>query len=186
MMYEQEPEREFGEEDSEVGSEVTEVEGVERLKEALSQAREKAEANLAGWQRAQADFINYRNRSEREKADLGKYAKSELMLKLLPTLDDMERALTAIPPRQAKLGWVEGVRLIERKLRATLEAEGLEPIEALGEPFDPHFHEAVMAGKGEEGVVVEEIQKGYKLHDRILRPSKVVVGSGEEDEGGEE
>jgi molecular chaperone GrpE len=186
MMHEQEGDREFGKAQDTAGSEVTEVENIELLKQALSEAREKAEANLAGWQRAQADFINYRNRSEREKADLGKYAKSELMLKLLPTLDDMKRALAAIPPRQEKLGWVEGVRLIERKLRATLEAEGLEPIKALGEPFDPHFHEAVMAGKGKEGVVVEEIQKGYQLHDRVLRPSKVVVGSGEEDEEGEE
>jgi len=187
-MYEQESDREFSEaSDSEVGSEVTEVEDVELLKQALSEAREKAEANLAGWQRTQADFINYKRRSEREKADIGKYANSELMLKLLPALDDLERALAAIPPRQAKFGWVEGVRLIERKLRATLEAEGLEPIKALGEPFDPHFHEATMQGKGKEGMVVEELQKGYKLHDRVLRPSKVVVGSGEEDEeGGEE
>jgi len=169
----------------ELAPEFTEVEDIELLKQALSEAREKAEANLAGWQRAQADFINYRNRSEREKADLGEYAKGELMLKLLPALDDMERALAAIPPRQEKLGWVEGVKLIERKLRATLEAEGLEPIKALGEPFDPHFHEAVMTGKGKEGVVVEEIEKGYWLNDRILRPSKVVVGSGEEDEEGE-
>jgi molecular chaperone GrpE len=169
----------------ELAPEFTEVEDIELLKQALSEAREKAETNLAGWQRAQADFANYRKRSEREKANLGKYAKGELMLKLLPALDDMERALAAIPPRQEKLGWVEGVKLIERKLRATLETEGLEPIKALGEPFDPHFHEAVMAGKGKEGVVVSEIQKGYQLHDRVLRPSKVVVGSGEEDEEGE-
>ena len=155
------------------------------LEEELAEEKKRAEEYLANWQRAQADFINYRNRSEREKADLGKYAKGELILKLLPALDDMERALAAIPLRQEKLGWVEGVRLIERKLRATLEAEGLEPIKSLGEPFDPHFHEAVMAGKGKEGMVVEEIEKGYQLNDRVLRPSKVVVGSGEEDEEGE-
>jgi molecular chaperone GrpE len=183
MMNEQEPEMEF----SEVGSEVTEVEDVELLRQALAEEKAKAETNLAGWQRTQADFINYKKRSEREKADLGKYANSELMLKLLPALDDLERALAAIPPRQSKLSWVEGVRLIERKLRTILEGEGLSQIEALGEPFDPHFHEAVMQGKGEEGTVVEEIQKGYRLHDRVIRPSRVVVGSGKEDEqGGEE
>jgi len=68
-----------------------------------------------------------------------------------------------------------------------VETQGLSPIEALGEPFDPHFHEALMQGKGKEGIVIEEIQKGYKLHDRVIRPSRVVVGSGEADEeGGEE
>jgi molecular chaperone GrpE len=183
MMNEQEPEMEF----SEVGSEATEVEDVELLRQTLVEEKEKAATNLAGWQRTQADFINYKKRSEQEKADLGKYANSELMLKLLPALDDLERALAAIPPRKSKLSWVEGVRLIERKLRTILEGEGLSQIKALGEPFDPHFHEAVMQGKGKEGVVVEEVQKGYRLHDRVIRPSRVVVGSGQEDEeGGEE
>jgi molecular chaperone GrpE len=181
-MHKREPEREF----DEAGSEVTEVKDVESLKRALAEEREKAAANLAGWQRAQADFINYKRRSEQEKADLGKYANRELILKLLPALDDLERALAAIPPRQAKLSWVEGVKLIERKLKAVLEAAGISRIEALGEPFDPHFHEAVMQGKGREGRVVEEIQKGYRLQDRVIRPSKVVVGSGQEDEEGEE
>jgi molecular chaperone GrpE len=180
MMNYETPEGEFNEADSEAI-----VEDIELLKQALDEEKEKAAANLAGWQRAQADFANYKKRSEREKADLGKYANSELTLKLLPALDDLERALAAIPPRQTKLSWVEGVRLIERKLKAILEGEGLSQIKALGEPFDPHFHEAVMQGKGKEGMVVEEIQKGYRLHDRVIRPSKVVVGSGKEDEGGE-
>jgi molecular chaperone GrpE len=180
MINEQEPERDLSEADSEAIAE-----DVEFLKQALAEAEEKATANLAGWQRAQADFINYKKRSDREKADLGQYANSELIVKLLPALDDLERALATIPARQAKLGWVEGIRLIERKLRVTLENEGLCQIEALGEPFDPHFHEAVMQGKGREGVVIEEVQKGYRLHDRVIRPSKVVVGGGKEDKGGE-
>lgn len=176
MMHEQEPEMEF----SEASSEVTEVEDVESLRQALAQEKEKAATNLAGWQRTQADFINYKRRSEQEKADLGKYANSELMLKFLPVLDDLERALAAIPPRQAKLSWVEGVRLIERKLRTILDGEGLSQIKALGEPFDPHFHEAVRQDKGKAGIVIEETQKGYMLNDRLLRPSKVAVGNGEE------
>ena len=171
----------------EVVSGVAEIEDIETLKQALTEAREKAEANLAGWQRAQADFINYKRRSEQENEETRKFAKSTLILSLLPIFDDLGRALAAIPPRQARLGWVEGIRLIERKLRTIMETQGLSLIEALGEPFDPHFHEAVMQGKGKEGIVVEEIQKGYQLHDRVIRPSKVVVGSGEEDEeGGEE
>ena len=78
------------------------------------------------------------------------------------------------------LSWVDGIRLIEQKLRAGLEAQGLSQLKALGEPFDPNFHEAVMQSKGKEGVVVEELQKGYKLHDRVIRPTRVVVGNGEE------
>jgi len=161
--------------------EVTEVEDVEALKQALAEEREKAETNLAGWQRAQADFINYKRRAEQEKEEISKFANSVLMLNLLPILDDLERAFTAIPPRSAKASWVEGMRLIERKLRTTLEAQGLSQIKALGEPFDPNFHEAMMQGKGKEGIVVEEVQKGYKLHDRVIRPAKVVVGNGEEE-----
>jgi molecular chaperone GrpE len=173
--------------ETEINPEAAEIEDVAALKQALAEAQEKAEANLAGWQRAQADFINYKRRSEKEKEDARNFADSTLILDLLPVIDDLERALAAIPPRQAKLGWVEGIKLIERKLKATVEAQGLSPIEALGEPFDPHFHEALMQGKGKEGIVIEEIQKGYKLHDRVIRPSKVVVGSGETDEeGGEE
>jgi len=187
MINENSPEKEPGSEPTrEVASEVAEIEDVETLKRALTEAREKAEANLAGWQRAQADFINYKRRREQEDEEARKFANSTLILSLLPILDDLERALAAIPPRQARLGWVEGIRLIERKLRTTMEAQGLSPIRALGEPFDPHFHEAVMQRKGKEGIVVEEIQKGYQLHDRVIRPSKVVVGSGEEDEEGGE
>jgi molecular chaperone GrpE len=77
---------------------------------------------------------------------------------------------------------MDGIRLIEQKFRASLEAQGLTPIKALGEPFDPRFHEAVRQDKGKEGIVIEEFQKGYMLGDRVLRPSKVVVGNGEEAE----
>lgn len=179
-MDEQNLEKETNEgQASEAASEV--VEDVEALRQALAEAREKAEANLAGWQRAQADFINYKRRSEQEKAAIGQYANTELMLRLLPVLDDFERALAAIPSRYMKLGWVEGIKLIERKLRTILEAEGLSQIKALGEPFDPNLHDAAMQGRGKEGVVVGEIEKGYKLRDRVIRPSRVIVGNGEED-----
>jgi molecular chaperone GrpE len=182
-MIQPEPEEN---EDTKVEAEVTEVEDIEALKQALAKEKEKVEANLAGWQRAQADFINYKRRSEQEKEEISKFASSGLMLSLLTVLDDLERAVTSIPPRLTKLGWVDGIRLIERKLWATLEAQGLSPIKALGEPFDPYFHEAVMQGKGKEGIVVGELQKGYKLHDRVIRPARVVVGNGEEDEKKEE
>ncbi len=165
----------------EVEPEVAGIEDVEALKQALAEAKEKAQANLAGWQRAQADFINYKRRSEQEMAEVSKFANATLMLSLLPILDDLERAFAAIPPRLANASWVDGVRLIWRKLQTTLEAQGLTPIKALGEPFDPNFHEAVRQGKGKEGIVVGELLKGYKLHDKVIRAARVVVGNGAEE-----
>ena len=171
---------------SQVEPEVAEVEDIGVLKQALAEAKAKAEEYLAGWQRAQADFINYKRRTEQEKEEISRFANAILILNLLPILDDLERALTSIPPRLAKLSWVDGIRLIERKLQASLEAQGLSQIKAPGEPFDPNLHEAARLGKGKEGIVIEELQKGYKLCDRVLRPSKVVVGNGEEGEEKEE
>jgi molecular chaperone GrpE len=159
----------------------SDIEDVETLKKLLAEAQEKAEANLAGWQRAQADFINYKRRSEQERAEVAQFANSILVLSLLPILDDFERAFVSIPPRLAKMSWVDGIKLIERKLWASLEAQGLSPIKALGEPFDPNLHEAVRQDKGKEGIVIEEVQKGYKLNDRVIRPTMVVVGNGEEE-----
>ena len=149
------------------------------LAKVLASTKQKADDYLDSWKRAQADFVNYKRRAEQERMEIGKYANSELILSLLPVLDDFERAFESIPPRSAKTPWVDGVRLVERKLRATLAAQGLSTIKAEGETFDPNQHEAVMHGKGEDGKVVMEMQKGYKLFDKILRPSKVAVGNGE-------
>ena len=151
----------------------------QNLAKALSETKQKAEDYLDSWKRAQADFINYKRRTEEERLEIGKYANTQLILSLLPILDDVERAFESITPRLAKTDWVAGIRLIERKLRTTLEAQGLSPIKAVGETFDPNLHEAVMHNKGEDGKVVQEIQKGYKLHDKVIRPSKVAVGNGE-------
>ncbi len=167
---------------SEVVPEVTETDDIESLKQALTEEKEKAEGYLANWQRAQADFINYKRRSEQEREEFNKFANTGLVLSLLPILDDLERALASIPVKAAKLPWVDGIRLIERKFRTSLETQGLTPIKALGEPFDPNLHEAVRQDKGKEGIVIEELQKGYKLHDRVIRPTMVVVGNGEEAE----
>ena len=166
---------------SQVEPEVAEIEDIKALKQALAEEKAKAEEHLAGWQRAQADFMNYKRRTEQEKEEISKFANSILMLNILPVLDDLERALTSIPPRLAKLDWIDGIRLIERKLQTSLEAQGLSQIKAPGEPFDPTLHEAARMDKGKEGIVIEEIQKGYKLHDRVIRPSKVVVGNGEDE-----
>ncbi len=160
-----------------------EVDEVTALNQALAEEKEKAETYLSNWQRAQADFVNYKRRNEQEKGELSKFANAQLMLGLLPVLDDLERALDSVEPQLADSGWVEGIRLIERKLRAGLEAQGLTQIKAIGEAFDPNSHQAAGHSKGEEGTVVQELQKGYMLQDRVLRPSVVIVGSGEAEEG---
>ncbi len=167
---------------NEVEPQVAEAEDLEKLKQALAEEKEKAESYLANWQRAQADFINYKRRSEQEKEEISKFANSALMLNLISVLDDLERAFASIPPDLDKLSWLDGIRLIERKLHASLEAQGLSPIKAVGEPFDPYLHESIRQDNGKEGIVIEEAQKGYKLHDRVIRPSRVVVGNGEADE----
>lgn len=156
---------------------ITELDDIEELKKALVEERAKAESHLDNWKRARADFVNYRRRSDQEKEEMGRFANSVLILNLLPVLDDLERALGSVPPRLVKLPWVEGIKLIERKFHDVLEAQGVTPIKAKGKPFDPNLHEAAMRSEGREGIVVKELQKGYKLHDRVLRPSKVAVGS---------
>jgi len=160
-----------------------ELEDVESLNKALAEEKAKAENYLANWQRAQADFINYKRRIEQERNETVKFANATLALDLLPVLDDLERALDNITPKLAGLTWVDGIGLIYRKLQAILELHGLTEIQALGQPFDPNLHEAVLYGEGEEGKVVEELQKGYKLHDRVLRPTMVEVGKGKVEEG---
>ncbi|MCL0038932.1 nucleotide exchange factor GrpE [Dehalococcoidia bacterium] len=171
--------------EKEVQSEEAPVEGnqkvlndVESLREALSEEKEKAEKYLASWQRAQADFINFKKRTEQERAENFRQANALLMSSLLPILDDLERALTNVSTKLAGFTWVEGIVLIHRKLQAILEGQGLERIETEGKDFDPNLHQAVLYENGEEGKIIEELQKGYMLHGRLLRPALVKVGKG--------
>ena len=149
---------------------------VDTLKRQVEEEKQKAEGYLANWQRAQADFINYKRRTEQEKNELTKFSTAMLILNLLPVMDDLERALSTVPTALAGLSWFDGLRLIHRKLVAILENQGLQAIEAEGKDFDPNLHEAIMHVEGEEGKVVQVMQKGYKLHDRIIRPAMVTVG----------
>lgn len=153
-------------------------ETIDSLREQLNAAREQADEQLRGWQRAQADYTNFRRRTEQEREEFVKFAEAGIIRDLLPVLDDLERALQNLPPELRGVTWVEGVTLIERKIRTLLEAHGLTPIEALGKEFDPHEHEAVMrdGDPGDQMVVTGELQRGYRLHDRVLRPTMVRVG----------
>jgi molecular chaperone GrpE len=157
------------------------TEDIESLKQALSEEQKKAEDYLSNWQRTQADFINFKRRTEQERLEFNRFANASLALALLPVLDDLERALESVPPKLAKNDWVEGIRLVERKFKASLDGQGIMPMEALGKPFDPNYHEALRQDKGREGMVTEVFQKGYMLGDKVLRPAKVVVGNGEEE-----
>jgi molecular chaperone GrpE len=132
--------------------------------------------------RMTADFANFRKRNEAERTEFAKFAKADLIAKLLDVLDGYDRALSTVPDELTRQPWVEGMWLVERKLRKVLESEGLEPIDSLGTPFDPYLHQAVAHIESDEpeGTVIEEHQKAYRLHDRVIRPALVTVAKKKE------
>ncbi len=148
---------------------------IEALKKQLEEAEAKAAENLDGWQRAQAEFVNYKNRLQRDREAEYVAMKGDIFKKVLPVLDDLERALANRPNGDA---WAEGMALIARKFQNVLEAEGVKRIEAAGQPFDPTLHEAISSEPSQEvesGHVIEVVQNGYMLGDRIIRPAMVRV-----------
>lgn len=155
------------------------IEKLEELQRDLDEARERGDENLRNWQRAAADFSNYKRRTDEERELVAQFANAVLIGKLLAVLDDFDRALDNVPA-DAHEGWVDGVRLVERKLRGLLEAEGVTPIDAVGTPFDPNVHEAVVheeTADHPDNEVIGELQRGYRLHDRVLRPALVRVAN---------
>jgi len=158
------------------------VETAQRLRAAEEQAR----TYLANWQRAQADLENYRKRAQQERREATDYANGALMARLVSAFDDLERAFSRPTTEMRKAAWADGAKLSFQKLKSALESEGVKQIEALGQPFDPRFHQAVMRRPGQEDVVLEEVQKGYIMNGRVLRPSMVVVGTQEINEGSEQ
>jgi molecular chaperone GrpE len=153
-------------------------EELERLQKELEQAKAQAAEYLDGWQRAQAEFSNYRKRQEAERTQMAQFAGMGLLRKLLPVMDDFERAIATLPDNLSRLSWCEGILLIKHKLDAILESEGVRPIETAGKSFDPLYHEAVtyeeVAGY-EEGQIIGEVQRGYMMGERVLRPAMVRV-----------
>jgi molecular chaperone GrpE len=148
----------------------------EGLKKQLDEAAAKAAENLDGWQRAVAEFQNYRKRTERDNENLHTGMKGDILRKILPVLDDLERALQNRPTDSGP--WVSGIELIQKKLSTLLEAEGLQRIEAVGQPFDPNFHEAIShepSENVESGHVISVTQNGYMLGERVIRPATVRV-----------
>jgi molecular chaperone GrpE len=154
---------------------------IESLKGALAQEKEKAEKYLDNWQRTEADFRNYKAREEKEKKDLIDRANSTLVCDILPVLDAFDRAFEEVAPTDDKeLSWLTGFRQIQKMLLDVLGKHGLGEMKCVGETFDPSFHEAVVQQEGTEGVIVDEVRKGYTLKDKLLRAPQVAVGKGNE------
>ncbi len=151
------------------------------LEKELAEARAEAAEYLDGWQRAQAEFSNYKKRQEADRAQMIAMANAALLRRLLPIVDDFERALDAMPEDVRSLAWSEGVALIRQKLDTLLASEDVQPIETEGQVFDPRFHEAVTYEEAEgyeEGQIIAEAQRGYILGERVLRPALVRVAKG--------
>jgi len=151
---------------------------VEQLRTQLVAAEQEAAENKQGWQRTAADFANYRRRTDQDREQMLGLANEALLAKLLTIADDFDRAIDHMPEELQNDGWVDGIAAIDRKLRLLLDSEGLTPIEAVGKPFDPHEHEAVTQEQTTavpEGTVTAELQRGYRIRDRVLRPAMVAV-----------
>ncbi len=158
------------------------------LKAELEAVRTEAEGYLAALQRERAEFTNFRRRTaEQREAELG-LAGEDLIRKVLGLADDFDRAIEARPAELAGSPWVEGIAAIDRKLRGLLESEGVTQIDAsAGRPFDPREHEAIanVPGTGQpEGTVVDEVRRGYRLRDRVIRPALVAVAAPSEPAAG--
>jgi molecular chaperone GrpE len=177
----QEKEKEKQEEISEARAtgegmpEVDEQAAVDVLKRQLEEAQTKLAESLDGWQRSLADFQNYRKRVERDNESLKASMKGDLIKRVLPLLDDLERALQNRPADNA---WASGIELIVRKFQNILDSEGVKRIDAKGAAFDPAFHEAISheaSDEVESGHVIDIVQNGYMLGERVIRPALVRV-----------
>lgn len=150
------------------------------IEEQLAAAQVEAEDYKDRWLRSQAEFANARKRMEKQRLDTYTSATANVIEKLLPIVDDFERAMESLPEGISENSWLEGMQLVQRKLLATLENFNVKPIEAVGEPFDPNLHEALTqepTDEFESGVVCRVMQTGYKIGDRVIRPSLVVVAA---------
>jgi molecular chaperone GrpE len=158
------------------------MEGVAELEQKLAQAEAQASEYLDNWRRSVAELSNARKRMQREQEEFIRNAAARVLEKLLPVLDDMDRAFENVPAEYDDSEWVNGFRLIQRKLQGVLESEGVSVIPATGEQFNPKLHYAVTHEAVEgmhEGQIIAEVARGYKLGDKVLRPSMVRVAKGD-------
>jgi molecular chaperone GrpE len=160
--------------------EEVEQDAIEALQLALKSAQEEAAANLDGWQRAQADFMNYKKRIEREQVQTRQDAAMRVIRRFLEVVDDLDRAMANQPADSAGTEWMAGVDLVYRKLMNILDSEGVTVMEVAGQQFDPNLHEAISLEPSPDhvsGQIIEVLQKGYMIGDRVLRPAQVRIAS---------
>lgn len=152
-------------------------EEINLAQEELEEYKAKAEDYYAQMQRLKAEFDNFRKRTQKEKEEAAKYASERMILSLLPVLDNFERAVDSTRTNKDFESFSQGVEMILRMFYKVLENEGLKTIEAVGCEFDPNVHEALLTEESDQGdnIILEELQKGYYLRDKIIRPSRVKV-----------
>lgn len=148
------------------------------LQEKIEELTEKLKAATEVASRASADLQNAKMRMEKEAGELRKFVAEGVILKLLPTIDNLQRAVQHLPEDLAKNEWVKGVVSLEQELLRQLEGLGLKRFESVGQPIDPNRHEVLMQVVGKEGTVVEVIEDGYELNGKVIRPAKVKAGEG--------
>lgn len=151
---------------------------IEELEKKLSQSQAKANEYLEGWQRSRAEFANYKKRIEREQSQVYQNAAGSILKRQLEIMDDLDRALKNRPNDGEGAAWAGGIELIQRKMMLIFENEGLKVMQPVGEMFDPTLHEAIASEDNENfasGQVIDVLQKGYTLGDRVLRPAMVRV-----------
>ncbi|MGC9347435.1 MAG: nucleotide exchange factor GrpE [Anaerolineae bacterium] len=168
------------EEIAEIQQQLSDLEAtLEEVEGKLKEAEDKAAEYLDGWQRTQASFANYRKRTEGEQKQWRSAANAQLLSRILPIIDDFKRAFESMPESLEDNAWLSGIRLIRRKLESILQSENVKTIEvSSGDTFDPKYHEAILFQEVEgfeEGEIVAEVETGYMLGNRVLRPSMVVV-----------
>ncbi|MDP2967008.1 MAG: nucleotide exchange factor GrpE [bacterium] len=151
---------------------------IEELKKKLEECQKLKEEYLAGWQRARADFLNYKKEEIERIEEILKYGGEEFILKILPILDNFDLAEKKLPEDLKNNDSIKGLLQIKTQILDFLRIQGVEEIKTIGEKFDPNFHEAVEQVElkdKDSGIIVEEVQKGYKINGRLLRPAKVKV-----------
>lgn len=159
-------------------SSAAQADRIVELEAQLAAAVQRAAEAEAGWQRARADYANLKRRADEERSELAGMAADRLLGRVLELADDFDLAIEHVPDEARDSAWLEGISAIDRKLRALLEAEGVQPMGGEGEPFDPRTQQAISyedSSDVADGTVLRVLQRGYTVRDRILRPALVAV-----------
>ncbi|MFC1598909.1 nucleotide exchange factor GrpE [Patescibacteria group bacterium] len=148
-----------------------------KKKNELDDLKAKAEEYLAGWQRAKADYENFKKETDKRMSEVSGFAKAGLLSDIIPILDNFSKAIEHVPEDQQSEGWVQGVFHIKKQLEDFLAANGLEKIKTIGKEFDHNLHEAVGKEKAEQekDIIIKEVSSGYKLNGQAIIPAKVIV-----------